>query len=51
MDSQVTTHQVAAHDMSCAALRTRVSMKHLLILITLGDLLGIPILPPYDVMF
>lgn len=38
---------MAAHDMSRAALRTRASMEHLFILITMGDLIGIPILPPY----
>ena len=38
---------MASHDMSRAALRTRASMEHLFILITMGDLLGIPILPPY----
>ncbi len=38
---------MAAHDMSRAALRTRASMEHLFILITMGDLLGVPILPPY----
>ena len=38
---------MAAHDMSCAALRTRASMEHLFILITMGDLIGVPILPPY----
>ena len=38
---------MAAHDMSRYALRTRASMEHLFILITMGDLLGIPILPPY----
>jgi len=38
---------MAAHDMSRAMLRTRASMEHLFILITMGDLLGIPILPPY----
>jgi hypothetical protein len=42
-----TIHGMAAHDMSRAALRTRASMEHLFILITMGDLLGIPILPPY----
>ena len=35
------------HDMTRYALRTRASMEHLFILITMGDLLGIPILPPY----
>lgn len=38
---------MAQHDMSRYALRTRASMEHLFILITMGDLLGIPILPPY----
>ena len=38
---------MAAHDMSRAALRTRASMEHLFILITMGDLTGVPILPPY----
>jgi hypothetical protein len=38
---------MAAHDMSRAALRTRASMEHLFILITMGDMIGIPILPPY----
>jgi hypothetical protein len=42
-----TVYGMAAHDMSRAALRTRSSMEHLFILITMGDLLGIPILPPY----
>ena len=42
-----TVYGMAVHDMSCAALRTRASMEHLFILITMGDLLGIPILPPY----
>ena len=44
---QDTVYGMAAHDMSRAALRTRASMEHLFILITMGDLLGIPILPPY----
>ena len=38
---------MASHDMSRYAIRTRASMEHLFILITMGDLLGIPILPPY----
>ncbi len=42
-----TIYGMAAHDMSRAALRTRASMEHLFILITMGDLLGVPILPPY----
>ncbi len=38
---------MAFHDMARAALRTRGSMEHLFILISFGDLLGVPILPPY----
>jgi hypothetical protein len=38
---------MAQHDMSRYALRTRSSMEHLFILITMGDMIGIPILPPY----
>jgi hypothetical protein len=37
---------MAAHDMSRAA-RARAPMEHPFILITMGDLLCIPILPPY----
>jgi len=38
---------MGAHDMSRYAVRTRASMEHLFILITMGDLIGVPILPPY----
>ncbi len=38
---------MASHDMSRAALRSRASMEHLFILITMGDMIGVPILPPY----
>jgi len=38
---------MAAHDTARFALKSRASMEHLFILITMGDLLGIPILPPY----
>jgi len=38
---------MAVHDTTRLALKTRASMEHLFILITLGDLLGVPILPPY----
>jgi hypothetical protein len=38
---------MASHDMSRYAVRTRASMEHLFILITMGDMIGIPILPPY----
>jgi hypothetical protein len=38
---------MAFHDMARNAMRTRGSMEHLFILISFGDLLGLPILPPY----
>ncbi len=38
---------MAGHDMARFALKTRGSMEHLFILITMGDMIGIPILPPY----
>jgi len=38
---------MASHDMSRYAIRTRASMEHLFILITMADMIGIPILPPY----
>ncbi len=38
---------MAAHDSARYALKTRASMEHLFILITMGDMLGVPILPPY----
>ena len=38
---------MASHDMSAPRLRTRAIMEHLFMLITMGDLLGVPILPPY----
>ncbi|MBI4595513.1 MAG: hypothetical protein HY730_03940 [Candidatus Tectomicrobia bacterium] len=38
---------MAAYDTARLALKTRGSMEHLFILITMGDLLGVPILPPY----
>ncbi|MGH2489742.1 MAG: hypothetical protein ACRDFR_09030 [Candidatus Limnocylindria bacterium] len=41
------TYGMAAHDMTRSALRTRASMEHLFILTTMGDMLGVPILPPY----
>ncbi len=44
---QEVLYGMASHDMSRAALRTRASMEHLFILITMGDMIGIPILPPY----
>jgi hypothetical protein len=37
---------MASHDMARHAVRTRASMEHLFILTTMGDLLGVPILPP-----
>jgi len=38
---------MASHEMTRHAVKSRASMEHLFILITMGDLLGIPILPPY----
>lgn len=38
---------MSSHEMTRHAVRTRASMEHLFILITMGDLLGVPILPPY----
>ncbi len=38
---------MAFHDMARMSQRTRGSMEHLFILISFGDLLGVPILPPY----
>lgn len=38
---------MAVHEQTRFALKTRGSMEHLFILITMGDLLGVPILPPY----
>ncbi|MBI2938871.1 MAG: hypothetical protein HYY04_00400 [Chloroflexi bacterium] len=44
---QDVVYGMASHDMTRYALRTRSSMEHLFILTTMGDLLGVPILPPY----
>ena len=41
------TYGMATHDMTRHALRSRASMEHLFILTTMGDLVGVPILPPY----
>ena len=41
------TYGMATHGMARQAMKTRSSMEHLFILITMGDMLGIPILPPY----
>jgi hypothetical protein len=38
---------MAVHDMVRHVQRSRGSMEHLFILITMGDLVGVPILPPY----
>lgn len=38
---------MAAHDMVRYTLKTRMHLEHLFMLITMGDMLGIPILPPY----
>ncbi len=41
---------MALHDMVRANTRARASLEHLFILITFGDLVGVPILPPYYCM-
>lgn len=38
---------MAAHDSARFALKTRANMEHLFILVTMGDLVGVPLLPPY----
>jgi hypothetical protein len=38
---------MAVHDMVRTNLRQKASLEHLFILITFGDLVGVPILPPY----
>ena len=37
----------AAHTPARFALKTRSSMEQLFILITIGDMLGVPVFPPY----
>ncbi len=41
---------MALHEMARANLRARSSLEHLFILITFGDMVGLPILPPYYCM-
>ena len=38
---------MASHAVTRQMLKTRMYLEHLFMLITLGDMLGIPILPPY----
>jgi hypothetical protein len=38
---------MAVHEMTRTLLKQRGTMEHLFILISLGDLLGVPVLPPY----
>ena len=38
---------MAIHDQARALQRSRGSLEHLFVLISFGDLLGVPILPPY----
>ena len=38
---------MALHGMVTYALRLRMHMENLFMLITMGDMLGIPVLPPY----
>jgi len=37
----------AMHGMVRQALKTRMYLEHLFMLITMGDMMGVPILPPY----
>ncbi len=37
----------AAHDSARFAMKSRANMEHLFLLITIGDSLGVPVLPPY----
>lgn len=41
---------MAVHEIVRANLKARGSLEHLFILITFGDLVGVPILPPYYAM-
>ena len=41
---------MALHDIVRSNMRTRGSLEHLFILITFGDMVGVPILPPYYCM-
>jgi hypothetical protein len=38
---------MAVHEQVRALARTRGSLEHLFVLISFGDLLGVPVLPPY----
>lgn len=38
---------MAAHGMVTYALKTRMHLENLFMLITMGDMLGVPLLPPY----
>jgi len=42
-----TVYGAAMHGMVTYTLRARMHLEHLFMLITMGDMLGIPILPPY----
>ena len=41
---------MALHEIARANMRQRASLEHLFILITFGDMVGVPILPPYYCM-
>ncbi len=41
------TYGMALHDQVSGVLRTRMHVEHLFMLMTLGDMIGFPILPPY----
>ena len=37
----------AAHDSARSALKSKSNMEHLFMVITVGDMLGVPVMPPY----
>ncbi len=41
------TYGMALHSQVTGILKTRMYIEHLFVLMTLGDMLGFPILPPY----
>ena len=38
---------MAGHEMARVAVQNRASREHLFLLVTMGDLLGVPLVPPY----
>ncbi len=42
-----TLHGMAVHEQARTLMRQRANVEHLFILVNFGDLLGLPLLPPY----